>query len=263
MEKNPPSYVIPTSALVAGASRASMKRQYPVVVWFTGVSGAGKSTLACLLDKELHALGFHTFLLDGDNLRLGLNRDLDFSDAGRHESIRRAAEVSRLLVDAGIIVIASFISPFRTDRDAARALFSKGQFFEVHVDAPLHVVERRDTKGLYRRAREGLLHSFTGVDSPYEPPFNPEFRVNTAEMSPSETLQQILDVFKSGAIPSDLPVNGPESLDPTRDLCWNTVAKNQKDGVVVEVGESMEQRSPAEKIDSGDFNTGTRHSVDY
>ncbi|NMM04348.1 adenylyl-sulfate kinase [Paraburkholderia sp. RP-4-7] len=192
METSYTSSVVPTTALITQANRASLKQQRPLVVWFTGMSGAGKSTLACLLDKELHARGFHTFLLDGDNLRLGLNNDLGFSDASRHESIRRAAEVSRLMVDAGLIVIASFISPFRADRDAARALFAIGQFFEVHVDAPLAVVEARDTKGLYRKARQGELLRFTGIDSPYEVPINPELRVNTAEVTPYEALQGIL-----------------------------------------------------------------------
>lgn len=174
-----------------------MKQQRPLVVWLTGMSGAGKSTLACLLDSELHALGFHTFLLDGDNLRLGLNNDLNFSDAGRRESIRRAAEVARLMVDAGLIVIASFISPFRADRDAARALFASGQFFEVHVDAPLEVVEARDTKGLYKMARSGLLAKFTGIDSPYEAPINPELRLNTDKLSPEDGLRQILAALGS------------------------------------------------------------------
>jgi bifunctional enzyme CysN/CysC len=156
------------------------------------MSGAGKSTLARMLDRELHICGLHTVLLDGDNLRLGLNNDLDFSDASRRESIRRAAEVARLMVDAGLIVIASFISPFRMDRDAARALFGSGQFFEIHVDAPLEVVETRDTKGLYKKAREGLLLKFTGIDSPYEAPVNPELYLNTAELDPAESLQRIL-----------------------------------------------------------------------
>lgn len=188
--------LVPVEALIARESRAAMKRQHPLVVWFTGMSGAGKSTLACLLDRELHACGLHTVLLDGDNLRTGLNSDLDFSDASRHESIRRAAEVTRLMVDAGLIVIASFISPFRTDRDAARALFASGQFIEVHVDAPLDVLEARDTKGLYRKAREGALQRLTGVDSPYESPLDPELRINTAEVAPREAVQQIVSMVQ-------------------------------------------------------------------
>ncbi|MGF6965269.1 adenylylsulfate kinase [Paraburkholderia sp. WC7.3g] len=184
--------VVPTVALITPAMRASIKRQRPMVIWMTGMSGAGKSTLARMLDKELHTAGHHTALLDGDNLRLGLNNDLDFSDASRHESVRRVAEVARLMVDTGLIVIVSFISPFRADRDAARALFSSGQFFEVHVDAPLHVVEARDPKGLYRKARDGLLAKLTGIDSPYETPLNPELRLNTSETTPNDALRQIL-----------------------------------------------------------------------
>jgi adenylylsulfate kinase len=182
----------PSTAPTAGGCRASIKQRRPLVIWFTGMSGAGKSTLAALLDKELQARGLHTYILDGDNLRAGLNNDLGFSDASRHESIRRAAEVARLMVDAGITVIASFISPFRVDRDAARALFANGQFFEVHVDAPLEVVEARDTKGLYRKARQGALPQFTGIDSPYEAPINPELRINTAEVTAHDALREVL-----------------------------------------------------------------------
>lgn len=192
METSSTDPIIAPVAPIAGNSRAAIKQQRPLVVWFTGMSGAGKSTLAGALNKEMQARGLHTYILDGDNLRSGLNNDLDFSDASRHESIRRAAEVARLMVDAGIIVIASFISPFRADRDAARALFGVGQFIEVHVDAPFEVVEARDVKGLYKKAREGSLLKFTGIDSPYEPPLNPELRVNTAELSAHESLQRIL-----------------------------------------------------------------------
>jgi adenylyl-sulfate kinase len=190
METSYSESVVPATTQIAGGNRASVK-QRQLVVWFTGMSGAGKSTLAGMLEKELQARGLRTFLLDGDHLRLGLNKDLDFSDASRHESIRRAAEVARLMVDAGIIVIASFISPFRADRDAARALFASGQFFEVHVDAPFEVVEARDVKGLYKKAREGSLPNFTGLDSPYEPPLSPELRLNTVELSPDEALRRV------------------------------------------------------------------------
>ena len=160
--------------------------------WFTGLSGAGKSTLANLLDKELRAKGQRTYILDGDALRMGLNKDLNFSDQSRHESIRRAGEVARLMVNAGLTVIASFISPFQVDRDAVRNLFDSGQFFEVHVDAPLSAVELRDPKGLYKLARQGVLSNFTGIDSPYESPQMPEFRVKTAEVSPHDAMQQLL-----------------------------------------------------------------------
>ncbi len=184
-----------TAAIISGDKRASIKRQRPLVVWFTGMSGAGKSTLACMLDKELHFRGLHTALLDGDGLRLGLNSDLDFADASRRESVRRAAEVAFLMFEAGLIVITSLISPFRADRDAARALFASGQFIEVHVDAPIEVIEARDPKGLYKKAREGRLAKFTGIDSPYEPPVNPELRLNTAELTPHDALQRILSVL--------------------------------------------------------------------
>ncbi|WP_240159339.1 adenylyl-sulfate kinase [Burkholderia sp. Ax-1724] len=184
-----------TPPVSARGHRVLMRQPRPQVIWLTGLSGAGKSTLANLLDTELRARAFHTFILDGDRLRLGLNSDLDFSDASRHESIRRASEVARLMVDAGVTVIASLISPFRADRDAARELFDDGQFFEVHVDAPLAVVESRDVKGLYKKAREGSLPLFTGIGSPYESPLNPELRLNTAELGPSEALQQLLMVL--------------------------------------------------------------------
>lgn len=193
MEQSYNDPVLPVATeLAASGGPPMMRQQRQLVVWFTGISGAGKSTLAGMLEKELRARGVRTFLLDGDHLRQGLNRDLDFSDASRHESIRRAAEVARLMVDAGITVIASFISPFRADRDAARALFEAGQFLEVHVDAPLEVVEARDVKGLYKKARNGLLAQFTGIDSPYEPPINPEFCINTAEVAVHEALGKLL-----------------------------------------------------------------------
>ncbi|NIF80755.1 adenylyl-sulfate kinase [Paraburkholderia sp. Cy-641] len=219
MNRNNNGHLVPAATLVTPFGRASMKQQRPVVVWFTGISGAGKSTLACLLDEALHAHGFHTFLLDGDNLRLGLNNDLGFSDANRHESIRRAGEVAKMLVDAGIIVIASFISPFRLDRDAVRALFADGQFFEVHLDAPLHVVESRDTKGLYRKAREGSLRNFTGIDSPYEPPLNPELRLDTAEISPRDALQQVLDLVEIAVRPTGSSCNHEANRMQRKEPC--------------------------------------------
>ncbi len=161
------------------AARAESKGQQPCVIWLTGLSGAGKSTIANLVEKRLYALGRHTYLLDGDNVRHGLNRDLGFTEADRVENIRRIAEVARLMVDAGLIVITAFISPFRAERQMARSLVAHGEFIEVHVDTPLEVAEERDVKGLYKKARRGELKNFTGIDSPYEPPEQPELRIDT------------------------------------------------------------------------------------
>ena len=168
------------------AARASQKSQRPCVVWFTGLSGAGKSTIANLVEKKLHAAGCHTYLLDGDNVRHGLNKDLGFTEADRVENIRRVAEVASLMVDAGLIVLTAFISPFRAERQMARGRVAEGEFIEVHVDTPLDVAEARDVKGLYKKARRGELKNFTGIDSPYEAPENPELRVNTAQSSAEE-----------------------------------------------------------------------------
>ena len=162
---------------VSKASRAGLNNQKPVVLWFTGLSGSGKSTIAGLVEKKLHAAARHTFVLDGDNVRHGLNKDLGFSDADRVENIRRVAQVSKLFVEAGLIVLVSFISPFRADRDLARDLMGNGEFVEIYVDTPLEIAERRDPKGLYKKARAGLLKDFTGIDSPYEAPEHPELRL--------------------------------------------------------------------------------------
>jgi bifunctional enzyme CysN/CysC len=177
---------------VSKAARASLNGQKPCVVWFTGLSGAGKSTIANLLERRLHTAGRHTYLLDGDNVRHGLNRDLGFTEADRVENIRRVAEVARLMVDAGLIVLVSFISPFRAERRMARELVSSGEFLEVYVDAPLAVAETRDPKGLYKKARRGELKNFTGIDSPYEVPENPETRVDTTRLTPEEAVEMIL-----------------------------------------------------------------------
>jgi bifunctional enzyme CysN/CysC len=163
------------------------------VVWFTGLSGAGKSTIANLVEKRLHALGVHTYLLDGDNVRHGLNQDLGFDDAARKENIRRVAQVSRLMVDAGLVVLVSFISPFRTERAMARAVVDEQEFVEVYVDTPLEVAEARDTKGLYAKARRGELPYFTGIDSPYEAPERPEIRLNTGALSPDEAAERVVE----------------------------------------------------------------------
>jgi bifunctional enzyme CysN/CysC len=178
--------------------RASLKGQKPCVLWFTGLSGAGKSTIANLVEKRLTLLGRHTYLLDGDNVRHGLNKDLGFTEADRVENIRRVAEVARLMADAGLVVLVSFISPFRAERRMARGLLPESEFIEIFVDTPLAVAETRDPKGLYKKARRGELKNFTGVDSPYEPPEHPELRVDTTLKQPEEAAQQILD-FLGGA----------------------------------------------------------------
>ena len=165
-------------------ARATIKQQTPKCLWFTGLSGSGKSTIANLVEKRLLAEGKHTYLLDGDNVRHGLNRDLGFSDADRVENIRRVAEVAKLMVDAGLIVIVSFISPFRDERRMARELFADGEFIEVFVDTPLEECERRDVKGLYAKARAGQIPNFTGIDSPYERPEHAEIVLDTTRHTP-------------------------------------------------------------------------------
>jgi bifunctional enzyme CysN/CysC len=173
-------------------SRAELKGQKPCVLWFTGLSGAGKSTIANFVEKRLQAMNCHTYLLDGDNVRHGLNKDLGFTDADRVENIRRVAEVSKLMVDAGLIVLVSFISPFRAERRMARDLMGEGEFLEVYVDTPLAVAEQRDPKGLYKKARRGDLKNFTGIDSPYEVPEAPEIQLNTTLESPEQAAETIV-----------------------------------------------------------------------
>ncbi|OFW04164.1 MAG: adenylyl-sulfate kinase [Acidobacteria bacterium RIFCSPLOWO2_02_FULL_68_18] len=183
-------------------ARAALKGQKPCVVWFTGLSGAGKSTIANLVEMRLHALGCHTYVLDGDNVRHGLNKDLGFTEADRVENIRRVAELSRLLVDAGLIVLVAFISPFRAERRMARELVEPGEFFEVFVDAPLQVAEARDPKGLYKKARAGELKNFTGIDSPYERPEQPELHIDTMTAAPVQAAELILERLRTaGVIP--------------------------------------------------------------
>jgi bifunctional enzyme CysN/CysC len=180
------------------AIRGAMKGQKPCVLWFTGLSGAGKSTLANQLEKRLNALGRHTYLLDGDNVRHGLNKDLGFTEADRVENIRRVAEVAKLMVDAGLIVLTAFISPFRSERRMARGLLEAGEFIEIFVDTPIAVAEERDPKGLYKKARRGEIKNFTGIDSPYEAPENAEIRIDTSgrdiEQSVDEMMQRLRDL---------------------------------------------------------------------
>jgi bifunctional enzyme CysN/CysC len=173
-------------------SRAQAKSQQPCLLWFTGLSGAGKSTIANLVERKLHAMGRHTYLLDGDNVRHGLNRDLGFIEADRVENVRRVAETAKLFVDAGLIVLVSLISPFRSERATARELVERQEFIEVFVDTPLPVAESRDPKGLYRKARSGQLKNFTGIDSPYEPPPDPEIHLETTSAGPEELADRIV-----------------------------------------------------------------------
>ena len=176
-------------------AHAALKNQRPAVLWFTGLSGSGKSTIANLVEKKLHALGKHTFLLDGDNVRHGLNKDLGFTEADRIENIRRVGEVARLMTDAGLIVLTAFISPFAAEREMVRAMLPEGEFIEVFVDTPLAEAERRDVKGLYKKARSGQLKNFTGIDSPYEAPANPEVRIDTTSESPEQAADRIVGLL--------------------------------------------------------------------
>ena len=186
---------------ISREERAKLKNQQTCVVWLTGLSASGKSTLANVLEVLLHARRYHSMLLDGDNIRHGLNRDLRFSDADRSENIRRIGEVAKLMTDAGLIAITAFISPFRADRDVVRALFAPGEFIEVYLDTSLEVCEGRDPKGLYRKARRGEIPDFTGITSPYESPLHPELRIDTATLSAEECAVLILDyLHKEGFI---------------------------------------------------------------
>lgn len=185
------------------AARAALKGQRPAVVWFTGLSGSGKSTIANLVEKKLYGLGRHTYMLDGDNVRHGLNKDLGFADADRVENIRRVAEVAKLMLDAGLIVLVSFISPFRAERQMARELMQAGEFVEVFIDTPLEVAESRDPKGLYKKARAGELKNFTGIDSPYEPPERPELRIDTTTLSAEQAADAVVAHLLGTAVSSD------------------------------------------------------------
>jgi bifunctional enzyme CysN/CysC len=172
--------------------RAVMKAQKPCILWFTGLSGAGKSTILNLVEQRLARAGMHTYVLDGDNVRRGLNRDLGFTDADRVENIRRVGEVARLMVDAGLIVLCALISPFREERAMVRELVEAGEFVEIFVDAPLSLCMQRDPKGLYAKARQGLALHVTGLDSPYEPPADPDIRLDTSALTPEQAAEQVL-----------------------------------------------------------------------
>ena len=181
---------------VSREDRSSIKYQKPCLLWFTGLSGAGKSTIANALDLALHNMGYHTFLLDGDNVRHGLNKDLGFSDTDRVENIRRIGEVSKLFTDAGLIVLSAFISPFASDRQLVRNLFDQGEFIEVFMDTPLNTCEARDPKGLYKKARAGKIQHFTGIDSPYERPENPQMTLDTSTLTIEQCLATLLSFLK-------------------------------------------------------------------
>jgi bifunctional enzyme CysN/CysC len=184
--------LVPQAFAINKQARAAAKHQTPKVFWFTGLSGSGKSTIADAFEKQLHAMGKHTYILDGDNVRHGLSRDLGFTETDRAENIRRVAEVAKLMVDAGLIVLVTFISPFRADRAMARSLFNEGEFVEIFVDTPLEVAERRDPKGLYAKARRGEIKNFTGIDSPYERPESPELKIDTTIESGKALIETIL-----------------------------------------------------------------------
>jgi adenylylsulfate kinase len=184
--------IYPIKTKVSKADRERMLNQRAVLVWFTGLSGSGKSTLAVQLEAQLHERGYKTYLLDGDNIRAGLNKDLTFTDEGRIENIRRIGEVSKLMMDAGVVILSAFISPFQSDRQQVRSIVGAESFVEVFVDAPLEVCEQRDVKGLYKKARAGEVRNFTGIDSPYEAPQSPDVHVRTDELSVDQSIEKLL-----------------------------------------------------------------------
>lgn len=185
--------------LVSKEKRSEIKRQKPFVLWFTGLSGSGKSTIAVAMDSFFISKNYHSYILDGDNLRHGLNKDLDFSVSDREENIRRVGEVTKLFLDAGIIILASFISPFRKDREIVRNLFNDGEFLEIYLSTPIEVCETRDPKGLYKKAREGKILEFTGISSPYEVPINPEFQFDTSKTNVEEIVNSIFQELSKRA----------------------------------------------------------------
>ena len=185
--------IYPFKTKVSQQEREQLLRQKSILLWFTGLSGSGKSTLAVQLEAELYRQGFKTYLLDGDNVRSGINKDLTFGEAGRVENIRRIGEVSKLFLDAGIVVIASFISPYKKDREQVKSLVGANRYFEVFVDCPLEECERRDVKGLYKMARAGEIKEFTGISSPYERPENPDIIIHSAEMAIADSINLLLE----------------------------------------------------------------------
>ena len=197
-------FVIPHEHEITKEDRRSLNKHGSLILWFTGLPSSGKSTIANELEKKLITMGARTYILDGDNVRMGLCKDLGFSEADRGENIRRIGEVSKLFVDAGCIVLSAFVSPYIKDRDAVRELAEDGEFVEVFVDAPLEVCEERDVKGLYKKARAGIIKGFTGIDDPYEAPLNPEITIDTSKLSLEEGVNVLLAYLeKRGALPSN------------------------------------------------------------
>jgi adenylylsulfate kinase len=193
--------ILPHRHSISQNERSAVKGHLPAVLWLTGLSGSGKSTIASEVERKLNqTYRAHTYLLDGDNVRMGLNRDLGFTNQDREENIRRIGEVSKLFVDAGLIVLNAFISPFRQDRDRVRSILPAGAFFEIYVYCPLDICEGRDPKGLYQKARRGLIPEFTGITSPYEEPLNPELLLDTTRLSVSESAQVVIDLLKDRSI---------------------------------------------------------------
>lgn len=189
-------HIIPHSHAIGADDRRKLREHNSFVIWFIGLSGSGKSTLASLLEKKLYERGIGTYILDGDNIRSGLNKDLDFSDASRKENIRRIGEVARLMVDAGVVTLTAFISPFREEREMVKKLVGDSRYVEVYVDCPVEECEKRDVKGLYAKARRGEISNFTGISSPFEIPEKPDVAVKTAEMSVEEGVEKILKVIE-------------------------------------------------------------------
>jgi adenylyl-sulfate kinase len=194
--------IYPIKTKVSREQREGLMNQHATLIWFTGLSGSGKSTLAVQLEAELHALGFKTYLLDGDNIRAGLNKDLSFTDEARVENIRRIGEVSKLLLDSGIVVLSAFISPFKADRNQVRDIVGAKNYIEVFVDTPLEVCEQRDVKGLYKKARAGEIKNFTGIDSPYERPDHADVTIPTHQIGIDDSLTLLLNYIRPRITPS-------------------------------------------------------------
>ena len=189
------NYIYPIKTKVSRVQREEALNQRTALIWFTGLSGSGKSTLAVQLEAQLHALGFKTYLLDGDNIRAGLNKDLGFTDEDRVENIRRIGEIAKLMLDAGVVVLSAFISPFKSDRAQVKEIIGSENYIEVFVDAPLEICEQRDVKGLYKKARAGEVKNFTGIDSPYESPDSPDITIPTGTLSVDKSIERLMEII--------------------------------------------------------------------